>query len=88
MTARAQAVLEGDVDTRIDSHAVILIVHRSSIDDNIRARPNVKGVSIMAERSNIASGVIDRHARDCQTLTTSNANSLPGRILYAQRSNC
>lgn len=99
MASGAKASSEGDVldfvsqvlhpiraetyRARVDSNAVILVVHLGSADHDIRARADVKTIGIVSA-STITSAVVNRHASNRQTLDTVDADGLNGRVLDIQ----
>lgn len=60
---------------RVDSNAVILVIHFGSADDNIRARANVKSVGVVSATT-VTSTVVNCHSSDGKSIDTIHADSL------------
>lgn len=65
---------------RIDCNTVVLVVHISTSYDHIRAAADVKSVGVVATFT-VTGFVVDRHARDRQSIAAIYANSLNWGIL-------
>lgn len=83
MATRAEAPRERDISTRVNSHAIILVIHSSAGDSNTRARPDIKSIGVVATRG-IAVRVIDGHVRHGEALAAIDADGLDGRVLDVQ----
>lgn len=72
----------GTYRSRVDSNAIILIVHIRSSNDHIATRPNIESIRILAQT--VSRRVINRHARNGQAIHPVDGNSLDGRVLDVQ----
>lgn len=83
MATRASTAAEGNLGTRVDSNAVVLVVHLGTLDDDIVARPDIKTVSVVAAFA-VTGGVVDGHIGDGESIAAVDADSLDRRVLDVQ----
>jgi len=69
--------------SRIDRNTIVLIIHISPRNNNLRTRANVEAVRILAT-SSIASRIINSHASDSQAVAAINAHGLERCVLDVQ----
>jgi hypothetical protein len=69
--------------TRVDRHAVVLVVDGRTGDDHIAARTNIEAIGVVAT-SAVTSLVVDGHISDGQSITSVDADGLNRSVLNVE----
>lgn len=83
VASRAGTPAEGNLGTRVDSNAVILVVHLGALNHDVVARANIKAISVVAAVA-VTGGVVNGHIGDSESIAAVDADSLDGRVLDVQ----
>lgn len=83
VASRASTTAEGNLGTRVDSNAVILVVHLRTLDLDIVARANVEAISVVAAPA-VTGGVVNGHIGDGQAIAAVDADGLHGCVFDVQ----
>ena len=89
MTARASTSSEGDVSTRVDSKAIVLVLDIGSGDIHASGRSNVEGIGVVAKSvsrrvESVTSRVVDGDILDVEVRSTVDGEALHWVVLNVQ----